>query len=66
MSGYRFLGGGVEVTPGKFRGAAFYGRLQKAVDYDSTSAAKTLFQNKMNVSGNIGLQRNDLAGDQMF
>lgn len=31
LSGISFLGGGVELTPGKFRFAAMYGRLRKAI-----------------------------------
>jgi hypothetical protein len=31
LSGHVFLGGGVELTPGKWRIAAMYGRLKKAV-----------------------------------
>jgi len=36
LNGHTFLGGGIELTPGKFKIAAMYGRLLKAVDYDST------------------------------
>ncbi len=32
LGGVTFLGGGVELTPGKFRFAAMYGRLRKAID----------------------------------
>ena len=35
LSGHSFLGGGVEMTPGKFRFAAMTGRLRKARDYNS-------------------------------
>ncbi len=34
MAGHLFTGAGLELSPGKFRFASFYGRLQKAVDYD--------------------------------
>ncbi len=36
LNGHTFLGGGVELTPGKFNISAMYGRLLKAVEYDST------------------------------
>src|SRR5690606_638628 len=34
VAGHVFLGGGVELTPGKWRIAAMYGRLKKAVPFD--------------------------------
>jgi hypothetical protein len=34
LAGHVFLGGGVELTPGKWRIAAMYGRLRKAVPFD--------------------------------
>jgi hypothetical protein len=34
LAGHIFLGGGVELTPGKWRIAAMYGRLRKAVPFD--------------------------------
>lgn len=37
LAGRRFLGGGVELTPGKFRFGFVGGRFQKAVAYDSTA-----------------------------
>src|SRR5690625_1928458 len=36
FNGQSFLGGGVELTPGKFYLGAFYGRLNKAVSVDTT------------------------------
>lgn len=36
LSGHMFFGGGVELTPGKWRIAAMYGRLKKAVPFDLT------------------------------
>ncbi|HRH68033.1 MAG TPA: hypothetical protein PLB89_00865 [Flavobacteriales bacterium] len=38
MSGQRFLGGGVELTPGHFRFMAMYGRLRKEIYQDTTVA----------------------------
>ncbi|HEX8547731.1 MAG TPA: hypothetical protein VF691_12265 [Cytophagaceae bacterium] len=34
LAGHVFFGGGVELTPGKWRVAAMFGRLRKAVPYD--------------------------------
>jgi hypothetical protein len=34
MAGHLFLGGGMELTPGKWRIAAMYGRLKKAAPFD--------------------------------
>lgn len=36
LSGVTFLGGGLELTPGPFRLMAMYGRLQRAVEEDTT------------------------------
>ncbi len=35
LSGATFLGGGVELNPGKFRFAAFYGRFNRAIEEDT-------------------------------
>jgi len=37
MSGQRFFGGGLELTPGKFRFAAMYGQLRKEIFADTTT-----------------------------
>ncbi|MBC7451450.1 MAG: hypothetical protein H7259_08180 [Cytophagales bacterium] len=39
LNGHTFLGGGVELRPGNFTIAAMYGRLLKAVEYDSTAVS---------------------------
>jgi hypothetical protein len=39
LAGRRFLGGGVELTPGKWRLAYVQGRFQKAVGFDSVAVA---------------------------
>jgi hypothetical protein len=36
LGGHLFKGGGIEITPGKFRASAMAGELRKAVPYDST------------------------------
>ncbi len=43
FSGVTFLGGGIELTPGKFHFSAFYGRLRKEVSGDITSGGQTFF-----------------------
>lgn len=43
FSNRQFLGAGVELTPGKLRLAALYGRLQKAIREDSTEAGSNSF-----------------------
>jgi len=42
LSGHVFLGGGIALSPGKFRLEAMYGRFQKAVTYDSLSQGTNL------------------------
>jgi len=47
LAGHVFFGGGVELTPGKWRVAAMYGRLRKAVPFntsDSTQNDRASFQ----------------------
>ena len=39
LAGHTFLGAGVELDPGKWRVGAMYGRLNKAVAYDTTDQA---------------------------
>lgn len=39
MTGQRFFGGGLELTPGRFRFAAMYGRLRKEIFTDTTTEA---------------------------
>ncbi len=43
FSNRQFLGGGIELNPGKFRLAALYGRLQKAIREDSTESTANSF-----------------------
>src|SRR5689334_20763279 len=38
LAGYTFLGGGVELTPGKFRFAAMYGQFNKATSFDTAQS----------------------------
>ena len=42
LSGHTFLGAGVELNPGKWRVGAMYGRLNKAVEYDTTEQASSI------------------------
>lgn len=44
LSGHIFRGAGVELTPGKFNASVMYGRLQKAVEWDTTRNSKPVFQ----------------------
>jgi hypothetical protein len=39
MSGQRFLGGGLELTPGRFRFSAMHGRLRREIFADTTQGA---------------------------
>ncbi len=47
VSNYRFLGGGLEVTPGNFNTTVFYGRLQKPVEYDSLNQNNIMAYERM-------------------
>ncbi len=47
VSNYRFLGGGLEVTPGNFNTTIFYGRLQKPVEYDSLNQNNIMAYERM-------------------
>ncbi len=56
LAGATFLGGGIELSPGKFRFSAFHGRLRRAVDEDTNLTFTVLPSYKRMASGmNIGL-----------
>ena len=40
LAGHVFLGGGVELTPGKWKISAMYGRLRKAVEFNPTDSVQ--------------------------
>ncbi len=42
LAGHTFLGAGLELNPGRWRVSAMYGRLNKAVEYDTTAQAGSL------------------------
>ncbi|MDJ1498135.1 hypothetical protein QNI19_34655 [Cytophagaceae bacterium DM2B3-1] len=60
LAGYTFLGGGVEVTPDKWKIAAMYGRLKKAVSYnlqDSTQYTEASYK-RMGYGFKVGYDNN--------
>ncbi len=57
LSGHRFNGVGIEVTPpGGFRASAMYGRLQKAVEADTTRLQQTPSYKRMGYGLKAGYQ----------
>lgn len=57
LAGHVFLGGGVELTPGKWQVSAMYGRLNKAVAEDTLSTANgTPAYRRMGYGMKIGYQ----------
>ncbi|MEN1784429.1 MAG: hypothetical protein AAGF77_04740 [Bacteroidota bacterium] len=67
LAGHQMLGAGVELNPGKFRFAAMYGRLQKAVAEDTTllSVRRPAFQRK-GYSVKVGFGTNTNFVDFIF
>lgn len=60
LSGHTFLGGGLELKPGKWTVSGMYGRLLKAVEYDSIGFAagnKAIYQ-RMGMGMNVKYENN--------
>ena len=55
LAGYTMLGGGIELTPGKFRFGFMYGRLNKATAIDTTTGLVRPYSfSRMGYAGKIG------------
>jgi hypothetical protein len=69
LAGHVFLGGGVELTPGKWRIAAMYGRLRKAVPFnlqDTLQYTEASYK-RMGYGFKIGYENNgDLISANIF
>jgi len=67
LSGHSFVGAGVELKPGKFRFAAMYGRLNKAVEVD-TSVGNTKIPSfkRMGYGVKIGYGKDDNFIDLIY
>ena len=60
LNGHLFLGAGVEIDPpGIFYGSVMYGRLKKAVDFDSTNVNRLAAYKRMGYGFKIGIAKND-------
>jgi len=57
LAGHVFLGGGVELTPGKWKIAAMYGRLKKAVPFNGTDTLNAIFK-RMGYGLKVGYENN--------
>lgn len=56
LNGHLFLGAGVEIDPpGIFYGSAMYGRLKKAVDYDTTNYNQLAAYKRMGYGFKVGI-----------
>lgn len=65
LSGYTFLGGGVELTPGKWNVSAMYGRLNKAteaVQMDSVNFTDPIYK-RMGYGAKVGYRGEGYAVD---
>lgn len=59
LNGHLFLGTGVEIDPpGIFYGSAMYGRLKKAVDYDTTNYNQLAAYKRMGYGFKVGFAEN--------
>ncbi|MCU0431657.1 MAG: hypothetical protein MUF42_16975, partial [Cytophagaceae bacterium] len=56
LSGHTFAGGGVELTPGKWKIAALAGRFLKAVNYDSTETSNKPSYQRIGMGVNISYE----------
>jgi hypothetical protein len=57
LAGHVFLGGGVELTPGKWKIAAMYGRLKKAVPFTETDTVNAIYK-RMGYGLKVGYEDN--------
>ncbi|HEY8934787.1 MAG TPA: hypothetical protein VIM65_06180, partial [Cyclobacteriaceae bacterium] len=57
LAGHVFLGGGIELTPGKWKIAAMYGRLKKAVPFNGTDTLNAIFK-RMGYGLKVGYEDN--------
>ncbi len=62
LSGYTFLGGGLELSPKNFRMAVMYGRLKKAVEYDAINESdQNMSYKRMGMGAKIGYEKSGYA-----
>jgi hypothetical protein len=69
LSGHVFLGGGVELTPGRWRVAAMYGRLRKAVPFNPSDTLQNFnaAYKRMGYGVKLGYDHNgDVASISFF
>lgn len=57
LAGHVFLGGGVELNPGKWKIAAMYGRLKRAVPFTETDTVNAVFK-RMGYGLKVGYEDN--------
>jgi hypothetical protein len=58
FNGYQFRGAGIDLSPkGKFKYSAFYGRLQKAVEFNGTNKNATSYE-RIGYAAKIGYAKN--------
>ena len=59
LAGHIFLGGGIDLTPGKWKISAMYGRLNKAIEYDAiTQSDAQMSYKRMGYGAKIGYEKN--------
>lgn len=58
LAGHLFLGGGIELSPGSWKIAGMYGRLEKAVDYSATGSENGLSYKRMGYAAKAGYEKN--------
>jgi hypothetical protein len=69
LAGHIFFGGGVELTPGKWRIAAMYGRLKKAIQFNlqDTLQYNDASFNRIGYGAKLGYEKNgDLLSANIF
>lgn len=59
LAGHVFLGGGIELTPGKWKIAGMYGRLKKAAEFDPLAVAgEQMSYRRMGHGAKVGYENN--------
>jgi hypothetical protein len=66
LNGHTFAGGGIELSPGKYHISAMYGRLLKAVEYDTTETGATNKPAYLRIGAGINVTYEDMGNQYGF
>ncbi len=67
LSGYPFLGGGIDLSPKHWKITAFYGQFKKAVNYDPVKeSAQNMSYQRLGYGGRLGYEKNGFSVNGIF